>query len=381
MQELITLLARRNTNGQLIKEVDGLRCVAVLAVLCSHFNLYLTKASGLDETFLFSHPLSRFLELCGYGVSIFFCISGFILVIPFAKHYLLAAEKPSLKKYYVRRLTRLEPPYLLVLTLLLLCTVLLLHQPWLEALPHYIASFFYSHNIIYGRRSTINPVAWTLEIEIQFYLLLPIFAKLFAIKKLLVRRLVLIALIVSTGVFYIWLDAQYPQSSIGISIIAYLPIFFIGFLLADVYLQHHHQKLNASFVWDAAAIAGFTLIIYCNGAAIFYIQWLEYIGYFLLFAGAFKGLVVNKVLTNTWVMIVGCMCYSIYLIHYAIIYFTITHITMPLLSHSYYKNLIVQGIIVLPLVMVLATFFYVFVEKTCMDKDWAKKLWQKFKPH
>ena len=47
------------------------------------------------------------------GVTIFFVISGFILGRLFASHYLLGHKKPALRSCYLRRLTRLEPPYLI----------------------------------------------------------------------------------------------------------------------------------------------------------------------------------------------------------------------------------------------------------------------------
>ena len=133
----------RQTNGNpIIKEIDGLRAIAIIAVLLSHFNLCVVKLNELDETFLYSNPLSRFLELCGNGVSIFFCISAFILSIPFIKYYIYNGEKVSLKKYYVKRITRLQIPYLLVLTALWLTQLLLMNEDFRESVPHYFASFF-----------------------------------------------------------------------------------------------------------------------------------------------------------------------------------------------------------------------------------------------
>ena len=43
-------------------------------------------------------------------------------------------------------------------------------------LPHLLASLGYVHNIVYGVPSTINVVAWSLEIEVQFYILAPALA-------------------------------------------------------------------------------------------------------------------------------------------------------------------------------------------------------------
>ena len=49
------------------------------------------------------------------GVELFFIISGFILGLPFAKQYLAGGKQVRLGAYFLRRLTRLEPPYILIL--------------------------------------------------------------------------------------------------------------------------------------------------------------------------------------------------------------------------------------------------------------------------
>src|SRR5687768_7994733 len=67
----------------------------------------------------------------GYGVSIFFMISGFILSLPFAKNHFdkRPDRKPiSLKRYYLRRLVRLEPPYLIALIIFFIGNVWVLQK-------------------------------------------------------------------------------------------------------------------------------------------------------------------------------------------------------------------------------------------------------------
>ncbi len=380
MQQIINRLSRKTSGRPVIKEIDGLRCVAIMAVLFSHFNLHLTKTSGLDETFLYSQPVSRFLELCGNGVSIFFCISAFILSIPFIEQYLYHQRPVLLKHYYSRRLTRLEIPYLLVLTVLFLFQLLMMHGGFRESLPHYTSSFFYSHNIVYGRRSTINPVAWTLEIEVQFYLLLPLLVKIFLLKKAMMRRLLIVGLTVLAGYLYARFDSFFINAHLQYSLFTYLPVFLIGFLLADLYLAYQHFLKQPSLVWDATFITGFLLIIYCNGDIRAYMQWLEYAGYPLLFIGAFKGKISNKLFTTNWIMLIGAMCYSIYLLHYSILFLLMDHVSSKWLMDSYYKDLLLQGIIVLPIIILASTVFYWLIERPCMDRQLPKKLWQRIRP-
>ena len=53
--------------------------------------------------------------------------------------------------------------------------------------PNLIASLFYSHGLVYGRESAINGVAWSLEIEIQFYLLTPLLVLMFRLRNVVAR--------------------------------------------------------------------------------------------------------------------------------------------------------------------------------------------------
>ncbi len=368
MKNLIHHFLRAENNQPIIKEIDGLRFIAIIAVLFSHFNLQIVRLSGLDENFTYSNPVPLFLELCGNGVSIFFCISAFILSIPFIRYYLYDGQKVELKKYYWRRVKRLEIPYFLVLTILLLFRIIVQGELWKTEMPHFFSSFFYSHNIIYGRRSTINPVAWTLEIEIQFYVLLPLIIQLFKIRKTALRRSIIIVLLFASGFIYAANDTFFINAHLQYSIFPYLSIFLLGMLMADIYLSNQLLFSSKNFLFDIGGIAGFLLIIYCAGAVSFYMQCYEYTGYLLLFTGVFKGKILNKVFTTNWIMAIGCMCYSIYLLHYALLYFITEKITSPLLLNNYYKNLFAQGIVVLPVVLIGCSIFYLIVEKPLMSR-------------
>jgi peptidoglycan/LPS O-acetylase OafA/YrhL len=141
---------------------------------------------------------------CGhFGVNLFFVISGFILALPFAKRAFNRNAAPDLKSYYLRRVTRIEPPYLLSLIV-----IFLIHwdqsgakEYGLRLIPNLIASLFYSHGLVYGRESLISGVTWSLEIEIQFYLLTPLLARMFKLRNVAARRALLVVLIVGFGLF------------------------------------------------------------------------------------------------------------------------------------------------------------------------------------
>jgi peptidoglycan/LPS O-acetylase OafA/YrhL len=83
--------------------LNGLRAIAAFGVLFSHVNLGI-EAYGL--------PIRKTSDLAGFGVTIFFALSGFLIT------YLLLKEKEqfntiNIKNFYVRRILRIWPLYFL----------------------------------------------------------------------------------------------------------------------------------------------------------------------------------------------------------------------------------------------------------------------------
>ena len=198
-------LRRRTTTGRFIAEVDGLRFVAIALVVFFHVHDYLTTkfriptGSAANEDWL-----DRFAATGHYGVHLFFIISGFVLALPFAAHYLGGRPPIRLRAYFLRRLTRLEPPYIIAM-IGLAVALAATGAARAPVLPHLLASLGYVHNIVYGIPSTINVVAWSLEIEVQFYILAPALASLFIIRDRWVRRGAIIATAAAALALQAWL--------------------------------------------------------------------------------------------------------------------------------------------------------------------------------
>jgi peptidoglycan/LPS O-acetylase OafA/YrhL len=104
------LLSRKTSNNFFIPEIDGFRFFAIASVLLYHLNTHLTRVFDVAAGY-FSKSLVHMVTSRGsVGVDVFFAISGFILALPFARQHLFATPPVSLKSYYLRRITRLEPP-------------------------------------------------------------------------------------------------------------------------------------------------------------------------------------------------------------------------------------------------------------------------------
>ncbi len=85
----------------------------------------------------------------------------------------------SYSAYLLRRVTRLEPPFILSLLLRFALIVVVFREDCRQLLPHFLASLLYLHNVIFGSLSRISPPTWSLEVEVQFYLLAPLLARVF----------------------------------------------------------------------------------------------------------------------------------------------------------------------------------------------------------
>lgn len=364
------------SKGNFIPEIDGLRFIAIASVLLYHLNGFLlekdTNNYDVDYNFDFIHDL---LSVGHLGVPLFFVISGFILARPFAQMHLSSGNKINLKSYFLRRLTRLEPPYILIMTILLFAAIYVAKTISLQdGLISYLSSITYTHNFVYGRGilPLLNAVAWSLEIEIQFYILMPILAKLFLITKKQKRRITIICL----ALLFLVLDVF--ETLPFISIINYLHYFLIGLLLADFYICNKGSiKINklssAISVLLFAAIWGLELSDVSSSMLKIVLEMLQVFSifafYYLVIIHGSVRLLANPIITN-----IGGMCYTIYLLHYPII----SLFGNPLMKISFSSNSLINTIayatIIILVVMLISAIFFLMIERPCMDKDWYKKI-------
>lgn len=369
-------LTRITDGRKIIPEIEGLRFVSILLVVFSHIHNNTLRVYPQQLQFSVQNSsLGIFLEECGNGVNIFFFISGFILAIPFFRDYVYNEKKVSLKHYYYRRLTRIEPPYIISLMFFLLVAIFVMHQPTIDALQHFASSAFYSHNVIYNHISTINPVAWTLEIEVQYYLIAPLIAVALFFKNRIARTISLLLLFILSGSLYFQNADFFEQHHLTKSLFAYSSIFVAGIIVADWYLTQKNFLSGAkNFLFDVLGVAAIFCIITLSGFQSLGYRLFLFACYFIMFISTFKGMWLNKILTNKWITIIGGMCYSIYLMHYAVTFFITQHLTKNIFSNNYPHDVFIQSIIIIPFILIISTVFFVLFERPFMDITWPKKM-------
>ncbi len=131
--------------------VDALRALAALMVVACHLSY---------EHMLDAGPLSHVVESGRHGVQVFFVLSGFLLAPPFLR------GPVDLRIYGIRRLARILPAYLLALVGI---SILSGSRAFLDDPVRY-ALFLQQPG---APELTMMPVAWSLQIEMVFYLCLP----------------------------------------------------------------------------------------------------------------------------------------------------------------------------------------------------------------
>lgn len=372
------LLARKTSTAYFIREIDGFRFYAIFAVLLYHLNTHLSRlfSQTMDPSYFRDSNLYVAMSQGGIGVNVFFAISGFILALPFARHHLFRERPVNLGSYYMRRITRLEPPYAISLILFLFVHVLILHEVLRDIFPNFLASLFYVHNVAFDRWSDINPVAWSLEVEVQFYILAPVLCLFFAIKRPIVRRVILIIVIVASmlhyNLNYDWIKAWHLRKSL----LMHLHQFLTGLLFADFFLTSWRESLKErSYVYDVVGLAALALLLVFNSPFNFADDLIFSVCLFLSFVSLFKGKLINSFFTNRWIVVTGGMCYSIYLLHYAVIAFLVDGSKFVLVPGlGYAANFVLQMLIVIPIVLFVSGVFFVLIEKPCMDKEWPSRL-------
>ncbi|HEX8982820.1 MAG TPA: acyltransferase [Ktedonobacterales bacterium] len=162
------LLPADSAGGGEIRSLDGVRAIAALSIVLFH-------------TLLIYHveylPISQHAGAVWYylstGVQLFFVLSGFLLFRPYARAILSGATLPGWARFYQRRALRILPVYWVALTVALVAQWRIVGKPlWLNAFSHILLI----HDSFPRYNRDIDGPFWTLAVEAQFYLLLPLIA-------------------------------------------------------------------------------------------------------------------------------------------------------------------------------------------------------------
>lgn len=284
--------------------IQALRALAAVLVVVGH---------ALHETETIAKLVGRpapdlSFVYWGFGVDIFFVISGFIMVYTSVD---LFGRPGAWRTFLARRITRIVPLYWLLTTVLLIGGLIaprLLNVP-IDDLQHVLASYaFIPSERIPGEIRPVMALGWTLNMEMFFYVI-------FAATLALPFRAGMMALTAAIGGFAIAGFLFKPeQVQLAFWTQSIILEFLIGALLAVGYLKGARLAGPAALVCGALGLVG--MIKYpgfdTGADAPDALRWGVPALLFVASAALAKSSTSRLVL---WGAVIGNASYSLYLIH------------------------------------------------------------------
>jgi peptidoglycan/LPS O-acetylase OafA/YrhL len=382
---LLSSLRRPTSHSEFIPVIDGLRFLAILPVVFQHLcerAIRISEERNMATTS--DYALINLFPSGLLGVELFFVISGLIISYPFISAYFRGQRNPSVRNFYLRRVTRLEPPYFLVMVA---CYLFLSFTGYVPEATHTFAatstsletslasSLVYIHGLLFGGSPKLNPPTWSLEIEIQFYILAPIIL----IAALRLRRLTAIVL----GILVLIIGSIFASHLLEIQFGAwhrvlltkFLHLFLAGILVNLLVFGGLVPQRVPRAVWDAGfivAIAILYMIDKCKGSMLS--DAAQVPCYLILFLAAFEGAFLRHFLSLPWIFTIGGMCYTIYLIHLPILQALIGIVMRASDFVSFIPGLLISAVVTTPILFAVSVAFFLLIEKPCMNPRWPLRL-------
>ncbi len=298
-------------------DIDGLRAIAVLAVMAFHLGF-----APLEGGFL--------------GVDIFFVISGYLITSIIAPKMMKGTF--SFKTFYLRRIRRLIPPALVTIAVTFMAAAFILDPSDMVAMAKSaIAATFSVSNILFftetgywDARSELKPLlhTWSLGVEEQFYLFWPLLV--LALWKLMPRRNLgwAFAVVTLIGVFVSeWMLRANPSAAFYL-LPARVFEFAIGACFALIGTSVFWKKISTKTI---RSILGWASLIVLLATIWFYKGYTPFPGLNgllpclatagLLLSGAGKSALpgLNFLLSNRLAVWTGRLSYSLYLVHWPVV--------------------------------------------------------------
>ena len=295
-------------------DIDGLRAIAVLAVIFYHAGV-----PGFSGGFV--------------GVDIFFVISGFLITSIILKE--VNEEKFSISRFYERRIRRIFPAlYPVIFASFIGAGYLFRSFPFKQFAESLASTAFFCSNLIFwlksgdyfGAPSAQMPLlhTWSLAVEEQFYIVFPVF--LVAINKFFKRK------------YFLWIFTMavisFAVSVYGVQVhksaTFYLaPTRAWELLVGSIIALNAIPSIKNNFLRSSTALLGMVFITY---SIFFYTEATPFPGCaallpvlgsgLLLFSGHGNSTAVGKVLSFRPFVFTGLISYSLYLWHWPLLVFS-----------------------------------------------------------
>jgi|688.fasta_scaffold324842_3 peptidoglycan/LPS O-acetylase OafA/YrhL len=215
--------------------IEFLRFIAMANVFISHIfaegiNSFI-KNLGLGKTYFDNFFINPFFVGGGFGVSLFFLITGYVIT--------LSCQKENFKQFFIRRVFRIYPSLFLALSAF-----------WILSDNLFNISFkvFVGSTTLLGDLlqvpNQLNGVDWTLRVEIFFYLLVFLYLIL---NRLMYFKYIYSAFFIPFLLFILIFFPGFLDSTEWNH--GYLEIFFPCFIGGITIALYHTKKLSSLFTY------------------------------------------------------------------------------------------------------------------------------------
>ena len=251
-------------------ELEAYRGIAAVLVIVFHAYQYSREALGLKKYVYQGTPLHLFFGNLDAPVAWFFTLSGFLLFLPFARAVVEQRPPQPARQFLWRRAIRVVPVYYLAIILVWTWRYDGSPDQPLNLLEHLTFTQIFDPTHIFW---IIGP-AWSLSVEVLFYLFLAIAGPLAyrAVEPLVTpkTRIALlaggVAILGLASVAYKWWAfavAHIPQTNYPVYFgpVAKLDTFALGMLLAVVVAATRGRPVIRGWVPIALRLAAATLIV------------------------------------------------------------------------------------------------------------------------
>jgi peptidoglycan/LPS O-acetylase OafA/YrhL len=333
-------------------DIDGLRAIAVLAVL-------------------FYHTGSDFVNGGYVGVDIFFVISGYLITTIIVRE--IANGEFSIIRFYERRFRRILPALFVVVVAALVAGSLLLSPEHLYSLgKSAVATAVFSSNILFyleagyfDAAAELKPLlhTWSLAVEEQYYIFFPLLLVFIAKidHKHYLRSLLTLALI--SLVACVFITPKNPSYAFYLIPTRAWELFIGSILALHVLPGPTDRRLR-----EVLSVIGIALIIYSifefDRATLFpyYTALLPTLGTALIiYSGTGGTSTTNSLLSLRPVVFIGLISYSLYLWHWPVlVYAKIYLIKQPTL---------LEQLAILSAILLLSVLSWHFVETPFRKKS------------
>ena len=241
-----------------IATIDGLRGLAIVLVLWFHDWQITWQAATIPFVNVSLQPIA---ETGFLGVALFFFISGFVLLLPYAQAHFMGTAPPTLRQFFTRRFLKIVPSYVLAIAVL----IAIGYQTYADAgsaLKDVGFHLLFVHDWFASTTGSIDGVMWSLGVEIQFYVLFPLLVAVF-VRRPIATTLALFAIANAWRIWCMTGNHYYYEMRLA-QLPGYIDFFAAGMIGAWAYVAIAIRRPSLAarrWAFTALMIAGFVAFV------------------------------------------------------------------------------------------------------------------------